>query len=141
MALVLKHSLSVYVNSQSADSGPPLGTVLGNLGVNAIKFCKDFNEFTSDLPSYFQLSVFISIFEDRSCNFKIFQPSTGYLISLLRFDRIVKHLGRNITEHCILLKDVIQLALFKFPNLPLQLSLKIILGSVKSAGLIIVKFK
>jgi len=27
-----------------ADAVPPLGTVLGNLGINAVKFCKDFND-------------------------------------------------------------------------------------------------
>lgn len=42
--------ISLFLRAQSVDSGPPLGTILGNLGVNTVKFCKDFNEFTKDIP-------------------------------------------------------------------------------------------
>jgi large subunit ribosomal protein L11 len=135
MSLPLKHVLEVLVRSKSAESGPPLGTVLGNLGVNAIKFCKDFNDFSQDLPSYFKLRVTISIFEDRSFSFSVKGPTTGYIISLLRFDRTIKKSGHNFLEHCISLPSVIQLSLFKFPHLALKRSLPIIMGSVVSAGL------
>ena len=40
--------VSIYLRAQMAESGPPLGTVLGNLGVNTVKFCKEFNDFTKD---------------------------------------------------------------------------------------------
>ena len=39
--LAVKNVIFLFVRSQMADSGPPLGTVLGNLGINAVKFCKD----------------------------------------------------------------------------------------------------
>jgi ribosomal protein L11 len=39
--LSVKNVIFLFVRSQMADAGPPLGTVLGNLGINAIKFCKD----------------------------------------------------------------------------------------------------
>jgi len=45
--------LNIYIRSNSAEAVPPLGTTLGNIGVNALKFCKEFNEFTKDLPNYF----------------------------------------------------------------------------------------
>ena len=31
----------VYIRSQSAEAAPPLGTILGNVGVNSEKFCTD----------------------------------------------------------------------------------------------------
>jgi len=135
MLLPVKHQLEVIVRSQGAESGPPLGTVLGNLGVNAIKFCKDFNDFTAELPNYFRLRVNIVIFEDRSFSFSVKSPTTGFIISLLKFERTIKKQGHNFTENCIYLFDLIQLAFFKFPKLPLEISILIILGSVGSAGL------
>ncbi len=137
MSLIIKHQLEVIVRSQSAEAGPPLGTILGNLGVNAIKFCKDFNDFTTDLPNYFRLRVNIIIFEDRTFSFSVKSPTTGFIISLLKFDRTVKKQGHNFVENCIYLFDLIQLAFFKFPKLPLEISILIIFGSVDSAGLII----
>lgn len=70
----------MFVRSQSAETGPPLGTVLGNLGVNAIKFVKDFNDFTKELPSYFLLKVHIYILEDRSYNFSVFLPTMVFFL-------------------------------------------------------------
>ena len=49
--------VSLYIKAGKAEAGPPLGTVLGNLGVNSSKFCKEFNAFTENLPSYFKLKV------------------------------------------------------------------------------------
>lgn len=36
-----KKNLIIYIYAQTAESGPPLGTILGNLGINTVKFCKD----------------------------------------------------------------------------------------------------
>ncbi len=138
MSSELKHFITIYVYSNNAEAGPPLGTVLGNLGVNAVKFCKEFNEFTSELPSYFLLGVSISIFEDRSYKFFVKSPSIGYIISLLKFERIVKKNGRDFTEHCVFFDDMIKLALFKFPNYSVKRSFPIILGTVKSSNLTVI---
>jgi ribosomal protein L11 len=126
----------LFIRSQMADSGPPLGTVLGNVGINASKFCKEFNEFTQNLPSYFILKVKIFFLEDKSYNFFVFLPTTGYLISILRYQRLIKTGGGQIVkENCISLKSLVQLSKFKFPVISLMVSIKIILGSVKSSGL------
>ena len=134
----ITHTIVIFLRAQSVESGPPLGTILGNLGVNTVKFCKDFNDFTKELPNYFSVRVTINIFEDRSFNFYVEAPSTGFILSLLKFERIVKKNGRDFTENCVLLYDVIMLAKFKFPDHALINSVKIILGSVVSAGLVIV---
>lgn len=139
MSSELKHLITIYVYSNNAEAGPPLGTVLGNLGVNAVKFCKEFNEFTNELPSYFLLGISISIFEDRTYKFSVKPPSIGFIISLLKFERIVKKNGRDVTEHCVYLDDMIKLALFKFPHYSVKRSFSIILGTVKSSNLIVIR--
>jgi ribosomal protein L11 len=124
----------MFVRSQSAETGPPLGTVLGNMGVNAIKFVKDFNDFTKELPSYFLLKVQIYILEDRSYNFSIFLPTIGFFLS---FMKTVKVFNNGKKQFLVSLKNIIQLALFKFPELSLRRSFPIVLGSVSSCGLVI----
>jgi len=115
------------VRSQVAETGPPLGTVLGNLGANAVKFVKEFNEYTKELPSYFLLKVQISIFYDRSYKFSVLLPTTGFILSFIK-----SKVGK--IKYGVYIKDVIQLALLKFPDMPLKQSMAIILGSVHSCN-------
>ena len=115
-----------------AESGPPLGTILGNLGINTVKFCKEFNDFTKELPTYFLLKVKIKILEDKSFNFNVALPSTGSIIGLLKFERTVDQSGKQIIQHCISLKSIVQIALLKFPKLSLDVSVPIICGSANS---------
>jgi len=135
----IKYILNIYIKSQSAEATPPLGTVLGNLGVNAIKFCKDFNEETKDLPSYFVVGVRIHIFESRNYKFFITGLPLSPMINYVRYERIVKIHGRSVTEHCIKLSDILLLSLFRFPGLPLKKSFPILFGCIQSFGLLIVK--
>jgi ribosomal protein L11 len=131
-------TIRMFMRAQLLESGPPVGTVLGNIGLNAVKFTKDFNEFTKDLPSYFSLKVTIAVLEDRSYTFTVAAPSTGFIINLLKFDRIFSFFGKSVNKSCINLKSLVQLALFKFPRKNLKKSIPIICGSVYSAKIIIV---
>ncbi len=107
-----------------AESGPPLGTVSGNIGTNASKFCKDFNDFTKDLPSYSVSKVKILVMEDRTYSFSVDLPSTGYLLSILKKQKIKKiGSGKDIVENYISLRTLVLLAISKFPFLPLSVSI------------------
>lgn len=138
-----KHLKRILITSQKADPAPPLGTVLGNLGVNTTAFCKEFNAFTKDLPDYFLLKVFIKIYDNRSTKFSVKLPTTGYILNLLKIEQdITKKVYDRLHVYkvwCIKLKDVIKIALLKFPNVALEKSLPMIFGSVKSKGLKIIK--
>jgi len=123
---MVKHIITLKIFANGAESTPPLGTVLGNLGVNAVKFCKEFNEFTSELPGYFQLNVKIYIYEAKNFTFEVELPSIGFLISLLK----IEDLDNN--KEKILLSEIIMLAQFKFPLYSLAYSLPIIFGSLNS---------
>lgn len=78
-----------------------------------MKFCKEFNDFTVDLPQYFKLRVSIKITDNKVSDFVCSEPSVGYPISLL------KQVDDYGYEY-ILLEDLLKLALFKFPHLSLQ---------------------
>lgn len=128
-------NICIFIRSQQAEAAPPLGTVLGNLGLNAIKFCKEFNDFTQELPSYFYLRVFISIFEDKSFSIKATTPTIGFILSLAKFERTSKLHGKDITEHCIALKAIVAIARFKLPQEAIKNAVPIVLGTATAAGL------
>jgi ribosomal protein L11 len=122
--------------SNKAVPMPPLGTILGNIGVNTNNFCDEFNSYTKNLPNYFLVQVQIDIFENKSFKFSIKKSPTGYLINLLKFEKKIKvvHFDRFHEKNifCINKEDIIKLALFKFPNLDLKKSIFIVLGTLKS---------
>jgi len=119
-----------FIQSQKADPSPPLGTILGNLGVNTVNFCTKFNLFTSKLPYYFILKVIIYIFDNKSFNFIVSLPATSKILNLLKFDKIIKirvfDRFHDKTISCIKLYSLFKLAKFKFPNLQLKKSFLII---------------
>ena len=125
---LLRHVIDVYLRSASVDSGPPLGTILGNLGINTAKFSKDFNDYTKSLPIYFVVRVRIFIYENRTCSFTVSAPSLTYLLSILKFQKEINvlHFDRMHKKmvSCIKLQDLLQLCLYKFAYLDLKSSLK-----------------
>ena len=125
-----KHIKIIFIRSQMADPSPPLGTVLGNLGVNTVSFCTGFNLFTKLLPNYFVLKTTIFIYENRSTSFLIDLPSTGFILNLLKFEKIIKikqfDRWHDKTIFCVKLYEVFKLAKFKFPELALTESFLII---------------
>lgn len=131
----VKHIINITIKSQSAESGPPLGTVLGNIGVNAIKFAKDFNEYTADLPNYFKINVKIFIFKNNNYKFIIKMSNIGYILSLLRKEGEYWATGGYYVKYNYFnFSDLLKLSLLKFPNISLKRSIKIVLGSVKSSN-------
>jgi len=119
-----------FIQAQKADPSPPLGTILGNLGVNTVNFCNKFNAFTEKLPSYFLLKVIIYIYDNKSIAFQVMLPTTSFIINLLKFETIIKVQAfdriNDKTIYCIKLFSLIKLAKFKFPDLDLKLSISII---------------
>jgi ribosomal protein L11 len=121
--------VTLFIYAQSAEPVPPLGTILGNLGINSTKFCKEFNEFTQDLPVYFKLPVTIFIEKNKSYTFKIKEPQLGYILYLLRHE-IDEEDG--FYEY-INLSDLLKLAKFKYPLLDRKRAFSILFSIVKSS--------
>lgn len=137
-----KYCKKCFLISQKAEALPPLGTILGNIGVNTIKFCDEFNSKTINLPNYITLKVIIYIYENKTFKFSIEKPSISHLMNILKFVKKVKIFNKNYlieqNLYCIHLKDLVQLAIFKFPNENLKKIVPILWGTAKSIGLFIV---
>ena len=62
-----------------ATPAPPVGPALGQHGVNIVEFTQKFNEQTRDQQGII-LPVIITVYEDRSFDFKIKTPPAAYLL-------------------------------------------------------------
>lgn len=78
----------IYIKSQSAEAAPPLGTILGNIGVNTVKFCEEFNKYTKKLPIFLVIKVKININDNKTFTFNLVSLSITYLLKLLKFKKL-----------------------------------------------------
>jgi ribosomal protein L11 len=127
----------------AATTGPPLGPLLGQFGVNTPSFCKQFNDATSIFSSLIKgklvlLSVKIIIYDDKTLAFIIQKPHTSFLIKQLR----KKLVSTNVSLFVLTLDDLFKIVNFKFghvksPTLLFKLS-RVVLGTVLSMQTIVV---
>ena len=65
----IRANLKMKIKAGQASPAPPVGSTLGQYGVNMMDFINPFNEQTKDLNGA-ELTVHIVIYEDRSMNFR-----------------------------------------------------------------------
>src|SRR6266705_68045 len=74
MALV-----KLQIKAGAATPAPPVGTALGQHGVNIMEFCRQYNEATQAFAGQV-IPVEMTIYEDRSFSFVTKQPPAAELI-------------------------------------------------------------
>lgn len=79
MAKKIKTTVKLQIEGGRATPAPPVGTALGPHGINLQQFVQQFNDATKDKPGEVT-PVEITIFEDRSFEFKLKTPPVAYLL-------------------------------------------------------------
>ncbi len=79
MAKVVKANLKMKLRGGQASAAPPVGSTLGQHGVNMMDFINPFNEQTKDRMGQ-DLTVHITVYEDRTTSFRIVGTPTDDLI-------------------------------------------------------------
>ena len=72
-------SVKLQIKAGQATPAPPVGTALGQHGVNIMEFCKQYNEATQQFSGQV-IPVELTIYEDRSFSFITKQPPAAELI-------------------------------------------------------------
>jgi large subunit ribosomal protein L11 len=72
--------LSLQVPAGKANPAPPIGSALGQRGVNIMEFCKQFNDATKDIQPGTPTPVVMTIYTDKTFSFITKSPPTSYLI-------------------------------------------------------------
>ena len=71
--------VKVQLNAGAATPAPPVGPALGQHGVNIMEFCKAYNAATESQRGTV-VPVEISVYEDRSFDFKLNTPPSAKLL-------------------------------------------------------------
>lgn len=90
----VKANLKMKIPAGKASAGPPVGSTLGQYGVNMMDFVTPFNEATKDMKG--TVTAHITIYDDRSMDFRVVsQPTDDLIRQKLGID---KGSGRPNTE-------------------------------------------
>jgi large subunit ribosomal protein L11 len=84
MAKAVKANLKMKIRGGQASAAPPVGSTLGQYGVNMMDFIQPFNDATKDMQGQ-EVTAHITIYDDRSMAFRVVGMPTD--------DRIRKELG------------------------------------------------
>jgi len=79
MAKKIKAVVKLQIEGGRATPAPPVGTALGPHGINLQQFVQQFNEATKDKMGEVT-PIEITIFEDRTFEFKLKTPPVAYLL-------------------------------------------------------------
>ena len=79
MAKKIITKIKLQIPAGSANPAPPVGPALGQHGVNIQQFCQQFNEATAKMAGDI-IPVEITIYEDRSFDFKLKTPPASDLL-------------------------------------------------------------
>jgi large subunit ribosomal protein L11 len=72
-------NVKLQIRAAQATPAPPVGTALGQHGVNIMEFCRQYNEQTQAFSGQV-IPVELTIYEDRSFSFVLKQPPAAELI-------------------------------------------------------------
>jgi large subunit ribosomal protein L11 len=79
MAKAVKANLKMKIRAGQASAAPPVGSTLGQYGVNMMDFINPFNDATRELQGA-MVTAHITIYDDRSMDFRVVGAPTDDLI-------------------------------------------------------------
>ncbi len=141
MAKKVAQLVKLQIQAGSATPAPPVGTALGPTGVNIMDFCKAYNDQTQDKRGMV-IPVEISIYEDRTFDFKLKTPPAPKLI--LQAAKLDKGTDNPRTNKVgkITKTQVREIAEIKMPDLnanDIDAAMKQIEGTARSMGVEVVE--
>ena len=79
MAKAVKANLKLKIPAGRATAAPPVGSTLGQYGVNMMDFISPFNDATKDMQGA-TVTAHITVFDDRTMKFRVVGAPTDDLI-------------------------------------------------------------
>ena len=137
MAKEIIKTIKLDIEASKANPAPPVGTVLGPAGINLQEFCTKYNEATRDKMGDIA-PVEITIYEDRSFDFVVKTPPTGFLLK--KYAKVKKGSAKGSSEivGSITEAQLREIAEIKLPDLnayDVEAAMKIVAGTAKNMGI------
>ncbi len=133
----IKVIVKLQIPAGQATPAPPVGPALAQHGINISDFCQKFNDATKDKQGFI-IPVEVTIYEDRSFDFKIKQPPASELLK--KAAGIEKGSGKpnKLKVAKITKSQLKEIAEKKLPDLntdDIEQAMKIIEGTARSMGI------
>ncbi len=137
MAKPIKTIVKLQISAGAANPAPPVGPALGQHGVNIQQFCQQFNEATGKMAGDI-IPVEITIYEDRSFDFKLKTPPASDL--LRKAAGVEKGAGNPLKDKVgkVSKTQIREIAEKKMADLnanDIEAAMKIIEGTARSMGI------
>ncbi len=87
MAKQVKANLKMKIPAGRASAAPPVGSTLGQYGVNMMDFINPFNDATKDMQGA-TVTAHITVYDDRTMNFRVVgAPADDLIRAALKIDK------------------------------------------------------
>lgn len=139
MAKTVKTVIKLQIRAGQANPAPPVGPALGQHGLNIQEFCTKFNEATKEMGGDI-IPVEISVYEDRSYDFKLKTPPASDLLK--KAANVKKGSGKPLTEKVgkvtrAQIKEIAEKKMADLNAVDTAGAVKIIEGTARQMGLVI----
>ena len=133
----VKANVKLQIPAGAATPAPPIGPSLAQHGINIMEFCQRFNEKTQNQKGWI-IPVEITVFEDRTYEFKLRQPPASDLLK--KAAGIEKGSGEpNRTKVGLItrvqLREIAQKKMEDLNTTDIEKAMRIIEGTAKSMGI------
>jgi large subunit ribosomal protein L11 len=129
--------VKLQIRAGQATPAPPVGTALGQHGVNIMDFCRQYNEATQQFTGQV-IPAEITIYEDRTFTFVTKQPPAAELLKLAAGVETASGEPNRKKVGSVTRDQVRQIAERKMPDLnanDAEAAMKIIEGTARSMGI------
>jgi large subunit ribosomal protein L11 len=129
--------VKLHIPASKATPAPPIGPSLAQHGINIGDFCQKFNDATKEQEG-FTVPVEVTIFEDRTFNFKLKTPLTSELLK--KAAGIEKGSGKpNLNKVGRInkqqLREIAQKKMSDLNTEDIEEAMKIVEGTAKNMGI------
>ena len=132
--------VKLQIKAGMANPAPPVGPALGQHGVNIMEFCKQYNAATENQTRGEVVPVEISIYEDRSFEFKLkTSPAARLLLKAAGVDKGsgTPHTTKVASITSAQLRDIAAAKQVDLNANDIDAAAKIIAGTARSMGITI----
>src|SRR5262245_20992329 len=137
MAKKITGYVKLQVPAGAANPSPPIGTALGQRGLNILEFCKAFNAQTQKLEKGGAIAVNINVYPDRAFTFDLPTPPVSHFLKkAAKLEAGSKTPGRDIAGS-VTKAQVREIAQQKMKDLncdTIEAAMRMIEGSARSMG-------
>jgi large subunit ribosomal protein L11 len=138
MAKKATANLKLKIKGGQASAGPPVGSTLGQYGVNMMDFVNPFNEQTKDRMGQ-SLTVHVTIYDDRSMDWKVVgTPTDELILAALKVDKGSGEPNKTKLEQKLSQSQLTEIAQTKATDMntdDIEAIKKMVAGTARSMGI------